>query len=830
MAQSARSILCRGWHPATAKRFSGHSPARYRRLLIEQFETRSLLATVTLTPTADNTIFEEAPQNSNGAGQYLFAGQAFTAAGIRRALLRFDVASAIPAGSRIDSATLELHVSKIKPFEVGPHEYGVHRVLAAWGEGSSNAAGEEGTGAAASPSDATWSHRLFNQTVWSSAGGDFAASPSATAAVGGIASYQWTGNLAFDVQAWLNAPASQFGWLVKEVDETAEGTAKRFDSKENPSPSFRPRLTVEYSLVNLAPTLNPIADPAPVQEDALLQTLNLSGISAGGNETQSLRVTVDSSNPSLIPPPSISYTSPAATGSLSYTPVANQSGTSSITVTVRDAGLDGIIDNDDDATTSRTFNIRVTAVNDPPTLNAIATPAAILEDAGQQTINLSGISTGGGEIQTLVVRAVSSIPGLIPNPTVIYTSANSTGSLRYTPVANESGTATITVTVRDAGLDGLLDNADDGVVSQSFTVRVNPVNDPPTIDALSNPPAIQENAGEQTVNLTGISAGPLEAQTLVVRAVSNNTGLIPNPAVTYASAAASGSLAYTPAANQNGSAVITVTVRDAGLDGILDNADDGTLATQFTVLVNSAVAINQAPSFTKGPNKSAIDEDGALSFAGWATAISPGPAGEELQTVDFLVESDAANLFVVQPQIDRAGTLTFRPAPNLRGTAHLTVRLKDNGGTANGGVDTSQPQTFDITITKPHVWFNARNGLDVTGDGHVVAGDALAVINYINAFTAGPVPPSAPIGPNFCDVNKDNSVAPNDALAVINAINAGLSGGEGEATQIAPLAADQVFQTLELAKRPEFDKVADSLAALLGSDNTAARRQRRRAL
>ena len=50
-----------------------------------------------------------------------------------------------------------------------------------------------------------------------------------------------------------------------------------------------------------------------------------------------------------------------------------------------------------------------------------------------------------------MVTASSSNPALIPNPTVTYTSPNATGSLAYTPVANTSGSAVITVTVSDGG-------------------------------------------------------------------------------------------------------------------------------------------------------------------------------------------------------------------------------------------------------------------------------------------------------------------------------------------------------------------------------------------
>ena len=139
-------------------------------------------------------------------------------------------------------------------------------------------------------------------------------------------------------------------------------------------------------------------------------------------------------------------------------------------VTVRDAGLDGTMGNGDDATLARTFTVVVNRVNQPPTLTAISNPAAINENASAQTVNLSGITAGAGDTQTLQVTATSDLTGVIPNPTVTYTSPNATGSISYTPVANTFGTAHVTVTVRDAGLDGTMNNADDATFARTFTV------------------------------------------------------------------------------------------------------------------------------------------------------------------------------------------------------------------------------------------------------------------------------------------------------------------------------------------------------------------------
>jgi ELWxxDGT repeat protein len=131
--------------------------------------------------------------------------------------------------------------------------------------------------------------------------------------------------------------------------------------------------------------------------------------------------------------------------------------------------------------TDQTYTLDNVVVNAPPTLNAIGN-LTLNEDAPAQTVNLTGITAGPAESQALQVTASSSNIGLIPNPTLTYISPQSTGSLSFTPVPDQSGTAIITVTVRDAGLDGTLGNADDATFSRSFTVTVNPVNDAPVLD------------------------------------------------------------------------------------------------------------------------------------------------------------------------------------------------------------------------------------------------------------------------------------------------------------------------------------------------------------
>ena len=63
--------------------------------------------TVALSPTQNNAILQEVPDNSNGAGEFLVFGTRFDAFH-RRSLLAFNVAAVVPAGATIDAVVLRL--------------------------------------------------------------------------------------------------------------------------------------------------------------------------------------------------------------------------------------------------------------------------------------------------------------------------------------------------------------------------------------------------------------------------------------------------------------------------------------------------------------------------------------------------------------------------------------------------------------------------------------------------------------------------------------------------------------------------------------------------
>jgi hypothetical protein len=178
-------------------------------------------------------------------------------------------------------------------------------------------------------------------------------------------------------------------------------------------------------------------------EDANTHVISLAGISAGQSESQALTVTASSSNTSLIPHPAVTYTSPNSTGSLSFKPLANQSGTATITVTLND----GQASNN---TIVQTFTVQVAAVNDPPVISAIA-PLSIYQNATANDIPVT-VDDVDHSPAVLQISTNSSNPNLVTSNLISVTGSGNNRSLAIQPLANASGQSTITVTVNDGEL------------------------------------------------------------------------------------------------------------------------------------------------------------------------------------------------------------------------------------------------------------------------------------------------------------------------------------------------------------------------------------------
>ena len=200
---------------------------------------------ITIEPSKDNTLYEDPDgQLSNGAGRHIFAGRTNRGL-VRRGVIAFDIVGSIPSGAIINRVSLTLNMSRS---QAEAETVQLHRLLADWGEGASDASVNEGGGIVPEPGDATWIHTRFDAETWQTPGGDFSAAVSASKTVGGTGQYTWdsTDTMVDDVQGWLDDPSTNFGWLLLG-NEGATRTAKRFDSKESSTPSNRPSLTIEFT-------------------------------------------------------------------------------------------------------------------------------------------------------------------------------------------------------------------------------------------------------------------------------------------------------------------------------------------------------------------------------------------------------------------------------------------------------------------------------------------------------------------------------------------------------------------------------------------------------
>lgn len=187
---------------------------------------------------------------ANGAGRYLFAGKN-NQNRARRGLIHFDVAGALPSGATVTSARLTLNLSQAAG---SASTVSLHRALSNWTTGMSDPEDPEGSGTAATAGDATWvfssADGLGGGTAWTTAGGDFVSSASASRLTAAVGLYTWTSaQLTADVQMFLADPSANFGWFLIG-DESTFGTARRFDSSESGElGGYAPSLELEYTVV-----------------------------------------------------------------------------------------------------------------------------------------------------------------------------------------------------------------------------------------------------------------------------------------------------------------------------------------------------------------------------------------------------------------------------------------------------------------------------------------------------------------------------------------------------------------------------------------------------
>jgi len=303
--------------------------------------------------------------------------------------------------------------------------------------------------------------------------------------------------------------------------------------------------------------------------------------------------------------------------------------------------------------------------------------------------------------------------------------------LVFSPAQDFFGTASITITTNDLG--GFTGPPTPPPAAEQdvdvLLINVTPVNDAPVFNPLVNPPTVREDAGPQTVNgfMTGQAAGPanetppqtitsLVTVTSVTGAWTTGTFFRTQPAIDVVT----GNLTYETARDVNGTATISVILRDSL----------GLLSTPQTFTI-SVTAVNDAPVFTvNAVTPIVVAEDAGNQTVDLINTFSPGPAtalDEVGQTLTFRLTTPVQttpNLALSLLTVDANGNLTFRSAADTAGVVSVSLTLEDNGPATPPDVNTSSAFPFTITVTQVNDAPVAVTGSYIIDDGYSLSLDA----------------------------------------------------------------------------------------------------------
>jgi hypothetical protein len=405
-------------------------------------------------------------------------------------------------------------------------------------------------------------------------------------------------------------------------------------------------------MVTLAPDpiqIGPVADQTSAEDTELDVDFSVAIV---GPIVGNLNISAHSSNPALVSDGNLSVGIKDGLRYLAVKPASNQSGQATITLTASD---------DSNHTSSRSFLLTVTPVNDPPV--AANQTISLLEDHSQ-SITLGGTDVENNPLTFKIVAppAKGSLSGTAP-------------SLIYTPLPNANGSDSFTYTVNDGSIDSL---------PATVLLNIAPVNDSPAFDPIADR-AVLENSGEVAIVLTGVSAGPAdEAQVLSFSASSSNPGLSGTPTIDFDPSNHSWTLRFTPPTDATGPATVTVTLRD---DGGTDSGGVNTITRSFNVTVTH---VNRVPSIS-AINDQTIDEDGSTGAIALQVSDLETAAGQLTITGQSSNPGliDSAHIAVSGTGANRSVRLT--PLPNQFGTATITLLVRD----ADGG---ESPRNFNLNV------------------------------------------------------------------------------------------------------------------------------------
>jgi hypothetical protein len=365
----------------------------------------------------------------------------------------------------------------------------------------------------------------------------------------------------FDASGTLTFSPKSTASGTAHIDVWAVDSGESINGGSNTSEKHNFAITVHYS-----PEISfQAGSDIVVSEDAPAQVINswATNIYPQPNDAiESMYFSVNTASELFRNGPVISLD-----GSLTFQPKTNAFGSASVEVTLI------VVKSDSTKLTSdtKTFNITIQPVNDPPSLTVADMPP-ILEDAGKQSIQLISSCTPGPPNEAeqschyLVETDNNDLFASLPQ-------IQTDGVLTFLPADNAYGNANLSITAYD----------DEGASSPvlSRQIVISPVNDCPDFTP-GDDQEIYNVSGIQTVYnwATDITSGPLESlEEFIFNVSCDNPDLFSEqPQIDN-----QGTLQYTPAPGQYGSSVVHVYVQDNG--GIDNGGCDKSSTHDFEIRI-----------------------------------------------------------------------------------------------------------------------------------------------------------------------------------------------------------------------------------------------------
>jgi len=407
-------------------------------------------------------------------------------------------------------------------------------------------------------------------------------------------------------------------------------------------PSATPPPAMPQRVDVFPPVISPIADQV-INEDGTTGPLSFT-LTDFDTPVDQLSVSGSSSNGTLIPLASILLGGSGSNRTVTITPPPNLNGTAKVLIIVSDGS----------ASTFTDFDITVNPINDAPVISAISNQTTP-EDVTTNAIGFT-ISDVDTVVNALSLSGTSSNLALVPSGKITFGGTATNRTLRIAPLANQSGSSLITVTVSDGSASGLT----------TFMLTVSPVNDAPILSRITDQTTPEDTPASPITFTLNDAESP--AASLQISATSSNPALLPSANISIVNTNATHALLMTPAANQNGSTQITLT------------AGDGSAETS-QVFTLSVTAVNDPPTISSIATQT-------------STGKAVGPLAFQVQDVDDVPASLTVSATTSQPalvplsNIGLAGSgvnrsVAITPTLGQRGATSITLTVSDGTATAN---------------------------------------------------------------------------------------------------------------------------------------------------